>query len=280
MIINKNIEMKQFSNMKIGGIAKSMIEIENEDELINLFDDNQRYYILGNGTNTLINDGYLDINFISLKRLNMIKLINDNDVYVESGADLKDLIAFMRENDLSGIEALTGIPGCIGGLVNMNAGAYGITIFDCIKTVRVYKPELNDIVTLNKDEVAIKYRSTEIKENKWIILSAIFTFDKGFNEELSQEKLNLRSKNHPLEYPNLGSTFKNPQGQFAAQIISDCGLKGHQIGDMQISEKHPNFLINKGNAKFDDVISLINWIQNEVYNKTNIRLQTEIIIVK
>lgn len=131
MVVLENVLMKQYSNMKIGGIAKSLIQIEDENELIDLFKKDQNYYILGNGTNTLISDEYLDINFVSLKKLDKIKLLENNEVYVQAGSDLSQFIKFLYENNLGGIENLTtGIPGCMGGLINMNAGAYGTTIFE------------------------------------------------------------------------------------------------------------------------------------------------------
>ena len=279
MIVRENVCMKEYSNMKIGGIAKKFIEIENEKELINLFSPNERYYILGNGTNTLISDGYLDINFVSLKKLNKIENLGNRRVYVESGADLEQFTKYMREHNLGGLENISGIPGSIGGLVNMNAGAYGTTIFDKIESVKVLVNN-NEIKTFSKEELGYRYRGTKIKDEKWVVIGATFNLDEGFDIDKSEDKLNKRKNNHPLDYPNLGSTFKNPEGNFAAQLISDCGLKNLRIGDMQVSSKHPNFLINLGNAKFSDVINLIEEIKKVVFEKTSIKLETEIIILK
>ena len=279
MIVRENVCMKEYSNMKIGGIAKKFIEIENEKELINLFSPNERYYILGNGTNTLISDGYLDINFVSLKKLNKIENLGNRRVYVESGADLEQFTKYMREHNLGGLENISGIPGSIGGLVNMNAGAYGTTIFDKIESVKILVNN-NEIKTFSKEELGYRYRGTKIKDEKWVVIGAIFNLDEGFDIDKSEDKLNKRKNNHPLDYPNLGSTFKNPEGNFAAQLISDCGLKNFRIGDMQVSSKHPNFLINLGNAKFSDVINLIEEIKKVVFEKTSIKLETEIIILK
>lgn len=279
MIVGENVCMKEYSNMKIGGIAKKFIEIENEKELINLFSPNERYYILGNGTNTLISDGYLDINFVSLKKLNKIENLGNRRVYVESGADLEQFTKYMREHNLGGLENISGIPGSIGGLVNMNAGAYGTTIFDKIESVKILVNN-NEIKTFSKEELGYRYRGTKIKDEKWVVIGATFNLDEGFDIDKSEDKLNKRKNNHPLDYPNLGSTFKNPEGNFAAQLISDCGLKNFRIGDMQVSSKHPNFLINLGNAKFSDVINLIEEIKKVVFEKTSIKLETEIIILK
>ena len=279
MIVQENVSMREYSNMKIGGIAKSLIHIEKEDELKNLFKPNERYYLIGNGTNTLIYDGYLDINFVSLEKLNKIEDLGNNRVYVEAGVDLTTFTQYMRDHNLGGLENISGIPGSIGGLVNMNAGAYGTTIFDKIESVRVLVDN-KEIKTLSKEELGYRYRGTKIKDNKWIVIGATFKLDDGFDVAAFEDKLSKRQHNHPLDYPNLGSTFKNPEGQFAAQLISDCGLKKYRVGDMEVSEKHPNFLINHGNAKFSDVIDLIKHIKEVVYSKTGYMLDTEIIILK
>lgn len=279
MIVQENVSMREYSNMKIGGIAKSLIHIEKEDELKNLFKPNERYYLIGNGTNTLIYDGYLDINFVSLEKLNKIEDLGNNRVYVEAGVDLTTFTQYMRDHNLGGLENISGIPGSIGGLVNMNAGAYGTTIFDKIESVRILVDN-KEIKTLSKEELGYRYRGTKIKDNKWIVIGATFKLDDGFDVAACEDKLSKRQHNHPLDYPNLGSTFKNPEGQFAAQLISDCGLKKYRVGDMEVSEKHPNFLINHGNAKFSDVIDLIKHIKEVVYSKTGYMLDTEIIILK
>lgn len=279
MIVQENVSMREYSNMKIGGIAKSLIHIEKEDELKNLFKPNERYYLIGNGTNTLIYDGYLDINFVSLENLNKIEDLGNNRVYVEAGVDLTTFTQYMRDHNLGGLENISGIPGSIGGLVNMNAGAYGTTIFDKIESVRVLVDN-KEIKTLSKEELGYRYRGTKIKDNKWIVIGATFKLADGFDVAACEDKLSKRQHNHPLDYPNLGSTFKNPEGQFAAQLISDCGLKKYRVGDMEVSEKHPNFLINHGNAKFSDVIDLIKHIKEVVYSKTGYMLDTEIIILK
>lgn len=279
MIINENVSMKEYSNMKIGGIAKKFIEIEDEKELKNLFSPNERYYILGNGTNTLISDGYLDIVFVSLKKLNKIEDLGNKRVYVQAGANLEDFTKFMKEKNLGGLENISGIPGSIGGLVNMNAGAYGVTIFDKIESVKVLTND-KEIKVFSKDELGYRYRGTKIKDEKWVVIGATFKLDEGFDIEACEDKLNKRKNNHPLDFPNLGSTFKNPEGNFAAQLISDCGLKNFRVGNMQVSSKHPNFLINLGNAKFSDVIDLIKEVKKVVFEKTGIQLETEIIILK
>ena len=289
MEIIKNAKMKEYSNMKVGGTAKELIFIDDKNELKEILQTRNNIFLLGNGTNTLINDGNLDISFLSLKRLKKItveekientkKEDNYDLVRVEAGLDLDDLIDFMEKNDYSGLENITGIPGSVGGLVNMNGGAYGTEIFDCIEEVEVCKND-GEIVKIKTTDLNFKYRTTEIKENKWIVISALFKFGFGFDKEASQDKKNQREVKHPLDLPNLGSTFKNPEGTFAAKLISDADLKGYRVGDVVVSPKHPNFVTNVGNATFNDVISVIEHVKEVVFEKFGVKLETEIIILK
>ena len=283
MEVIKNAQMKEYSNMKVGGIAKELIFVEEKNELKEIIDTRKNIFILGNGTNTLIYDGNLDISFVSLKKLQKISIEEKNKdfdlVRVESGLDLDDLIKFMEENNYTGLENITGIPGSVGGLVNMNGGAYGTEIFDCIEEVEVCKND-GKIEKIKTKDLHFKYRTTEIKENRWIVISALFKFKFGFDHAASEDKREQRKVKHPLDLPNLGSTFKNPKGKFAARLISDAGLKGYQVGGARISEKHPNFVTNVGNATFNDVISVIEHVKEVVFEKFNIELNTEIIILK
>ena len=283
MEIIKNAKMKEYSNMKVGGTAKELIFIDDKNELKEVLQTRNNIFLLGNGTNTLINDGNLDINFLSLKRLKKIVVEEKKGDYdlvrVEAGLDLDDLIDFMEKNDYSGLENITGIPGSVGGLVNMNGGAYGTEIFDCIEEVEVCKND-GEIVKIKTTDLNFKYRTTEIKENKWIVVSALFKFGFGFDKAASEDKREQRKVKHPLDLPNLGSTFKNPEGKFAARLISDADLKGYRVGDAAVSTKHPNFVTNLGNATFNDVISVIEHVKEVVFEKFGIKLETEIIILK
>ena len=284
MIVNSNIEMKEYSNMKIGGIAKELIFVENKEELVEIYNTRDRIYLIGNGTNTLINDEYLDISFVSLSKLNKIEVIKKENeitfVRAYSGVDFDRFISYMEENDLSGIENMSGIPGSFGGMTNMNAGAYGTELFDVVEEVEIFEPENKIIKTFKKSELNSKYRTTAIKENKWVVISTVLKLTKGFNKEASLDKYNQRKQKHPLNLPNLGSTFKNPTGNFAAQLISDCGLNGYTVGEAQVSPVHPNFITNMGNAKFKDVLDVIEHVKNTVKENTGIQLETEIIILK
>lgn len=279
MRILENHNMKNHSNMKVGGVAKRFIVVEDKLELKEIFEKYENIFLIGNGTNTLIDEGELDITFVSLKELNRIEEISEGIVKVEAGLDFNKLTAFMNRNNYSGLENLAGIPGSVGGLVYMNGGAYGSEIFDCIKEVEIFD-ENHQIRTLKKEDIKFSYRSTEIQEKKWVIISATFEFKRGFDLQKVIEIQALRESKQPLDKPNLGSTFKNPAGDFSARLISEAGLKGTRVGGAEVSPKHPNFIVNHGDATFEDISKILTIVKNKIKELYNIQLEEEIIILK
>lgn len=271
--------MKEYSNMKIGGKAKRLIIVENKEEMKEAYEEYDSLLLLGNGTNLLLNDGYLDYNFVSTEKLNRIEKLEKNRVYVEAGVDLDTLLAFMEKENLSGIEKMAGIPGSIGGLTYMNGGAFGTEIFDFIDEIEVLT-EGNMIQSIKKKDLDIRYRKTEIQEKKWIVLSVIFQFQTGFDKSTVEEIKKSREEKHPLDKPSLGSTFKNPEGDFAARLISEAGLKGRKVGGAQIAEKHPNFVLNLGEATFQDILDTLDLVKKTVKEKFGVQLEEEIIIIR
>ncbi|MCF2628497.1 UDP-N-acetylmuramate dehydrogenase [Fusobacterium mortiferum] len=279
MRILENHSMKNHSNMKVGGVAKRFIVVENKEELKDIFEKYRNIFLIGNGTNTLIDEGDLDITFVSLKELNKIEELGEGIVRVEAGLNFNKLIAFMNRNNYSGLENLAGIPGSVGGLVYMNGGAYGSEIFDCIKEVEIFD-ENHQIRTLKKEDIKFSYRSTEIQDKKWVIISATFEFKRGFDLQKVIDIQALRESKQPLDKPNLGSTFKNPEGDFSARLISEAGLKGTRVGGAEISSKHPNFIINHGDATFEDISKILTLVKEKIKKLYNIQLEEEIIILK
>lgn len=271
--------MKEYSNMKIGGKAKRLIIVENKEEMKEAYEKYDSLLLLGNGTNLLLNDGYLDYNFVSTEKLNRIEKLEKNRVYVEAGVDLDTLLAFMEKENLSGIEKMAGIPGSIGGLTYMNGGAFGTEIFDFIDEIEVLT-EGNMIQSIKKKDLYVRYRKTEIQEKKWIVLSVIFQFQTGFDKSTVEEIKKSREEKHPLDKPSLGSTFKNPEGDFAARLISEAGLKGRKVGGAQIAEKHPNFVLNLGEATFQDILDTLDLVKKTVKEKFGVQLEEEIIIIR
>lgn len=271
--------MKEYSNMKIGGKAKRLIIVDSREEMKEVYQEYDSLILLGNGTNVLFGDGYLDYNFVSTENLNKIEALGNGRVLVEAGVDLDALLCFMEKENLSGIEKMAGIPGSIGGLTYMNGGAFGTEIFDFIDEIEVLT-EGNILRRIPKKDLNIQYRNTEIQEKKWIVLSVIFQFHSGFDKKTVEEIKKSREEKHPLDKPSLGSTFKNPKGDFAARLISEAGLKGRKIGGAQIAEKHPNFVLNLGEASFQDILDILNLVKTTVKEAFGVQLEEEIIIIR
>lgn len=183
------------------------------------------------------------------------------------------------EKGLEGFEFASGIPGTLGGAIRMNAGAYGGEIKDILVTT-TYIDENLQIHTISNQENEFGYRNSRfIKNNKDIIISAVLQFSRGNKEEIRAKmdsNANSRKEKQPINYPNAGSTFKRGEGYITAQIIDQCGLKGYNIGDACISEKHAGFIVNKGNATAKEVLELIQIVKQMVRQKFGIDIELEI----
>lgn len=277
MQIIENANIKNYSYIKIGGEFKKLIIIEKKEELKELEDIfiKNNFIIFGKGSNILFSDEKMDKTAIYLKGLKKIKEVSANIVEVESGILTSELIGYMREYNFSGIEELAGIPGTIGGMLVMNAGANGKEIFDVVEEVEMFDTLNRKFINLKKKDIDFGYRYTNLSNDK-IITSVRIRLEKGFKNSVVENVLKKRAEKQPLEYPNLGSIFKNPNGDYAARLIEGSGLKGFRIGDVQISNKHANFIVNLGNGKYKDMIFLIDIIKSKVKDKFNIELEEEI----
>ncbi|MEN3037537.1 MAG: UDP-N-acetylmuramate dehydrogenase [Candidatus Kryptonium sp.] len=277
-----NEPLAKYSTFKIGGPADLYIEPKDVDELLNLIrylkDREIDFVILGNGSNVLISDEGFRGAVINLESgLNFIRFENE---YVVAGAGVKlaKFVDFCIENGFRGVEMLAGIPGTLGGAIIMNAGAYSGEISDYLVDVDVIR-NLN-LIRLKKEECGFGYRTSNLLGD--VVVQARFKFPRGDVEEMKKirrEILIKRNQTQPVNFPNVGSIFKNPPGNYAGKLIDEAGLKGVQIGDAQISEKHANFIINKGNATARDVLELIKLAQRKVYEKFGIKLELEVKLI-
>ncbi len=279
MYIKNNERLKEYSYIKIGGKAKELIFIENYEDLKYLKINKKDYFVLGNASNILFGDQYIDKSFVKLCGLNKIEEIKEGVFEVGAGLKFSDLISYTNKNNYGGLEEIAGIPGTVGGLAAINAGAYGKEIFEKIIDIE-YLDENYNLKSKKKEDIEYSYRCTEFKKKKNIITKVTFKLTKGYDIVKVLQLLSRRKEKQPLEYPNIGSIFKNPKNDYAARLIEKVGLKGCTIGGAQISERHSNFIINKNNAKFEDVISLIEICKKRVFNEFGITLEEEIIILK
>lgn len=282
----ENEPLSKHTSFKIGGPARYFVSVNSVDKLsalIKFLNSNKTpYFILGNGSNLLVPDnGYngvvvkLSGDFENLE-------ISGNIIKIGAAATLKKLTLAAKENRFTGVEFAYGIPGSVGGAIYMNAGAYGGEIKDVLYEVSAMDREGN-VKVFSSEESALSYRSSVFQKNDMIILSASFSLEKGdLNEIYNKMKtlLEKRKEKQPIEYPSAGSTFKRPEGYFAAALIEECGLKGESVGGAEVSVKHSGFIINKKDATANDVLSLIKKVKDVVYEKKGVVLEPEIKIIE
>lgn len=282
--IIKSENLKKYNTYKLDCSCKVIIfpsTIEELKDSLNIIKKNKsKWFILGNGSNIIL-PKYYDGVIIKLDNLNKCT-INDNNIYVESGYMLNKLANELSNKGYTGIEWATGIPGTIGGAIYGNAGAYKSSMSEILVDVTLLDNE--NIITLKNEELEFSYRDSLLKHRKnLIVLSCNIKLEKGNTEEIKktiEERTLKRIETQPLEYPNCGSVFRNPEGMAAGKLIDDSGLKGYTEGGAKISEKHANFIINYDNATSEDIIKLIELIKDKIKKNYNIDLVLEQEIIK
>ena len=278
-----NEDMKKYTSLKVGGPAEALVKVNDAELLEKVLDFSKEEEIpitlIGNGSNILVLDG--GIKGITLK-IDIQKLeIQKQIVRVGAGNKLIQVAYEMMKNDLSGMEELSGIPGTIGGAIYMNAGANGKEMKDIVTRIRCLdrNGKQKEITTKEAD---FGYRHSIFSESKDIILEVEMQLTKGDKnkiEEKMKEYAQKRKSSQPIEYPSAGSTFKRGEDFITAKLIDDCGLKGYSIGGAQVSTKHAGFIINKGEATAQDILLLVEYIKEKVYEKFKKKIQLEMQIV-
>ena len=282
----EEISLRNYNTYRTNTISKFLVFPKSIEELKKIIkylkENNEKYYILGNGSNIILSMDYYDGVMIKLDNLNNI-IYKDNLVTAGAGCSLIKLSLDTIEKGFTGLEFSAGIPGCVGASVAMNAGAYNSDVSAVLKEATVLNPN-NEVITLKKDELEFEYRDSFLKKNKdYIVLSATFELEKGNIDEMKliiEERKKKRISSQPLDMPNAGSVFRNPEGGYAGELIEQANLKGYNINGAEVSTKHANFIVNKGNATGKDILNLIEKIQKEIKEKNNIELKLEQIIVR
>jgi UDP-N-acetylmuramate dehydrogenase len=254
----KNINFANYSSVKIG----STIPVK----LIKNIDDYSHYHIIGGANNLLVSNTPPKLAMLS-KEFDYIKL-DENILTVGAATKSGKLFSFCKKNNIKGLEFLSHLPGTIGGIVKMNAGLKEYEIFNNLISITTK----DGIIT--KENIEFSYRKTNINS---VIFEASFNIDFGFDKDMIEVFKKMRL-NQPKE-PSFGSCFKNPASDFAGRLIDDVGLKGLQVGQVCFSDLHANFLVNLGNGKFKDAISLIEMAKEKVYEKHSIILEEEVVIL-
>ncbi len=283
-----NYDLKKKNWFNIGGKTKIYYKAKNLKELIRFLkkiNKKEKIFILGGGSNTLITDNDYDGVVIKLlNNFNNISLLSDEIIIAGSAVSDKSLSEFAIDNSLGGFEFLSCIPGTVGGGIKMNAGCFGREFKDILISIQAIN-KLGKVLTIPVKDIDFKYRDSGLSD-ELIFLSASF---KGYkkNKELIKNEVQTLMKKKELAQPTRiktsGSTFKNPINQTDKkvwQLIRESVPLEKSFGDASISEKHCNFFVNKGNAKFDDMKDLIKFVADSVFKKTGIKLETEIKILE
>jgi len=286
--IQKNVSLKNYTTFRIGGPAKYFFVAKAKENLIGAIKMAKKmklpFFVLGGGSNILVSDKGFNGLVIKLQITNYKLQTNSKKqipkIYAEAGTPLALVVSEATKKNLTGLEWAAGIPGTVGGAIYGNAGAFGSSMANVIKKVEVL--DVKDLKFKNYDlkDCEFGYRDSIFKKNKnLIILSATLQLKEGKKEEIEkkiQENLKSRKEKQPLNFPSAGSIFKNPKGFSAGELIERCNLKGKRVGNVKISEKHANFIVNLGRGKAKEVMKLIKIIKNRVKKKFGVVLEEEI----
>ena len=282
-----NEPMKKHTSFKVGGTADIFLKIHNEDELKEVLTVAKKvdvpFFVMGNGSNLLVKDNGIR-GIVAKIELDEIKFKEHDEYYyvkVAAGVKLMSLAQKLLKKEIEGFEFASGIPGTIGGAIRMNAGAYGGEMKDIVLKTR-YMDSKGNIYTIQNADHQFEYRNSIFSKKNWVILDTTFKLKKGNKEEIKakmEEYAAKRKEKQPLNFPSAGSTFKRGDGYITAKLIDECGLKGYNIGDAEVSSMHAGFIINKGNATAEDILRLIEHVKEKVHEKFKIEIELEIQVV-
>ncbi len=274
--------MTKHTSYRVGGNVRLFIEVKDAAglkkclQVIKQYDI--PYYVVGKGSNILFGDKEFDGIILSFNQYFQDIEFDGQDVYAMCGVSMIKLSILAGERGLSGFEFASGIPGNIGGVVFMNAGAYKGEISEVFVSGHVMDEDGNEY-DLSKEEMNFSYRHSILQDKRLFLLSAKFTLALGDAQqikELMRKRKQRRLETQPLDKPNAGSVFKNPDNDFVWKYLDACGLRGHMIGQAMFSTKHPNFIVNEGNATAKDILDLIALAKKNVREEFDIDLYTEV----
>lgn len=284
MKLTEDMPMSRCTTLKLGGAADVFAEPSSAEQLAALLQLARKagvtVTVIGQGSNLLVRDGGIRGLVIRIGREMRGVQVNGNEIIADAGLSLAALAQAAAENNLAGLAFASGIPGTVGGGVYMNAGAYGgemcqvVTAVECVRTD-------GTAVTYPAEEMAFGYRTSRLHREDSVVTRVHFRLHSGKKEDILAEMAELnrrRAEKQPLTLPSAGSTFKRPEGYFAAALIEECGLKGFAVGGAQVSEKHSGFCVNRGGTAAD-FLALIAHVQKVVLEEKGVLLETEVRIL-
>ena len=280
--VEENIPLSKMTTLRIGGVARYVVYPENTLSLqgvMNKLNQNHiPYKVIGKGSNLLCSDEPFDGVIIRLDRHLCNAYFDNEHLVAEAGCSIIALSYEAMKNELSGLEFASGIPGTVGGVTFMNAGAYKSSMADVIDSVSVYHD--GKIEWIQNADCGFSYRTSIFQKHPdWIILAVKMTLQKGDQKEIRElmdSRRERRMNSQPLDKHSAGSIFRNPEEIPAWKLIEGVGFRGKRIGDAVVSEKHVNFIVNENHASAKDFITLVTDVQKAVKDKYDIDLYMEV----
>jgi UDP-N-acetylmuramate dehydrogenase len=275
--------LADLTSLGIGGTT-DLLRIKKHEgipDLLNLLDSHSvPHRFLGGGSNLLVGDGELPWVVLQLVRPQPEVVIEGTFAHVDAAADLGRTVTFCAKNDLGGMEGLIGVPGTVGGALRMNAGAYGMQIGSYVREVKLYRAAQRKLEILRGHQISFEYRHTSFAPDDMMLAVTLELPSKPFKEILAGIRIcnEKRRSSQPLGQKSAGCIFKNPPGASAGRMIDELGLKGLNVGDARVSDRHANFFVNAGTASAKDMLTLIADVRERVDKAFGVELEHEVVV--
>ncbi len=281
--LRRGSALSDLTSLGIGGTT-DLLRIKRHEgipDLLNLLDSHGvPHRFLGGGSNLLIGDGELPWVVLQLVRPEPDVVIDGTFARVDAAADLGRTVTFCAKNDLGGMEGLIGVPGTVGGALRMNAGAYGMQIGSYVREVKLYRAADRKLEILRGDQISFEYRHTSFAPDDMMLAVTLELPSKPFKEILQGIRIcnEKRRSSQPLGQKSAGCIFKNPPGASAGRMIDELGLKGLNVGDARVSDRHANFFVNAGTSSAKDMLTLIADVRERVHKAFGVELEHEVVV--
>lgn len=280
MRVYKNFNLTNYNSYRVKSKCSIAYFPENEQDVVSLYKDLENFILIGSGHNIIMSKEYYEEPFVIFNgNFNFSKVLKNNEIVAEAGAAMLDLSLLAANNGLSGLEIFYDIPSSLGGAVVMNAGASGEEIKDVITKVRYLDLEDYCVKEKAKEEIGFEFRNSFFQKNTNKIVLKVWMKLKKSDKNKVEEKMEAIKKarwaKQPKNYPNAGSVFKRPKGFYVGAIIEELKLKGYTVGGAKVSEKHGGFIINFDNAKGKDILDIIQYVKQKVFERFEVDLEVE-----
>ncbi|MBT5855935.1 UDP-N-acetylmuramate dehydrogenase [bacterium] len=280
MQIQKKVPIETITTFQNKGTISELWTLESVSDAQELIKSGKAWTVLGKGSNTLLRGRSVDI-VAQVSPKSEMPIVSGTKLTVSAGTSGNRLLKLCQENGLTGVEFCAGVPTTVGGMVTMNFGCWGDEIGNHVESVGIVNSD-GEYLEIASEDMAFSYRESRIQKEKWIVMTATFFLEEDDPATIQSritQMIQTRLEKQPLRENSFGSIFKNPRGKYAGQIIEQLGLKGLRQGDIHISQKHANFMVNDKNGTYEEAITLIQHIQDEVQKKSQVQLEPEVQIV-